>query len=79
MTYFNTWPATAPGSPRHFDGSVVKNNDLLKNSDTCFVQGIQPWCKDDALMIMLNTTPGKTGYAVTCKGFPSGSELWRKN
>lgn len=43
----------------------VKNNDLLKNSAGYFVQGIQPWCKEDALMVMLNTTPGKTGYAVT--------------
>jgi formylmethanofuran dehydrogenase subunit E-like metal-binding protein len=25
---------------------------------------IPPWCKDDALQILLNTTPGKSGYAV---------------
>lgn len=30
-----------------------------------FVQGINPWCKEDALMVILNATPGKSGYAVT--------------
>jgi len=30
-----------------------------------FVHGLQPWCKEDALMVMLNATPGKSGYAVT--------------
>ena len=30
-----------------------------------FVQGIQPSCKEDGLMVMLNATPGKSGYAVT--------------
>jgi len=29
-----------------------------------FVQGLQPWCKEDALMVILNATPGKTGYSV---------------
>ncbi|MEJ5365085.1 MAG: FmdE family protein [Desulfosoma sp.] len=29
-----------------------------------FVQGLQPWCKEDALMVMLNATPGKSGYGV---------------
>lgn len=33
--------------------------------ESWFVQGTQPWCKEDALMIMLNATPGKKGYAVT--------------
>lgn len=28
-----------------------------------FVQAVDPWCKEDALQIMLNTTPGKKGYA----------------
>ncbi|WP_448382822.1 FmdE family protein, partial [Desulfosoma sp.] len=29
-----------------------------------FVQGLQPWCTEDALMVMLNATPGKSGYGV---------------
>ncbi len=33
--------------------------------DNYFVQGISPWCKEDALMVMLNSTPGKSGYAVS--------------
>jgi len=28
-----------------------------------FVQSIQPWCKEDALMTLLNATPGKGGYS----------------
>jgi len=30
----------------------------------CFVLGLQPWCKEDALLVMLNTTPGKRSYGV---------------
>ena len=30
-----------------------------------FVYSMPPWCKDDALQIILNNTPGKKGYAVT--------------
>jgi formylmethanofuran dehydrogenase subunit E-like metal-binding protein len=30
-----------------------------------FVHGLNPWCKEDALMVMLNATPGKSGYTVT--------------
>lgn len=29
-----------------------------------FVQAVEPWCKEDALMVLLNATPGKGGYAV---------------
>lgn len=41
---------------QHFAGSGV---------NAYFVHGLQPWCKEDALMVMLNATPGKNGYAVT--------------
>jgi formylmethanofuran dehydrogenase subunit E-like metal-binding protein len=27
-----------------------------------FVQSVQPWCKEDALLTILNTTPGKNSY-----------------
>jgi formylmethanofuran dehydrogenase subunit E-like metal-binding protein len=30
-----------------------------------FVHGIDPWCKEDALMTLLNATPGKKKYAVS--------------
>lgn len=44
----------------------VKRNFAMRTpSDAYFVQGIQPWCKEDALMVMLNATPGKSGYAVS--------------
>lgn len=40
----------------HFSGTAT---------ESWFVQGLQPWCKEDALQVMLNATPGKTGYGVT--------------
>jgi formylmethanofuran dehydrogenase subunit E-like metal-binding protein len=30
-----------------------------------FVHSIDPWCKEDALMVLLNATPGKKKYAVS--------------
>jgi formylmethanofuran dehydrogenase subunit E-like metal-binding protein len=39
-----------------------------------FVHGIDPWCKEDALMTLLNATPGKKKYAVT---YPSKADLAR--
>ncbi len=44
---------------------VKEHLPMQTPSDSYFVQGIQPWCKEDALMVMLNATPGKGGYAVT--------------
>ncbi len=38
---------------------------LTGPNDSYFVQAVAPWCKEDALMVMLNATPGKRGYAVT--------------
>ncbi|MEE4364947.1 MAG: FmdE family protein, partial [Desulfotignum sp.] len=34
-------------------------------SNGYFVHGVDPWCKEDALMVLLNATPGKKKYAVT--------------
>ncbi len=30
-----------------------------------FVHSVDPWCKEDALMVLLNATPGKKAYAVS--------------
>lgn len=30
-----------------------------------FVHSVEPWCKEDALIVLLNATPGKGGYAVS--------------
>jgi len=30
----------------------------------CFVLSLNPWCKEDALITLLNATPGKRGYGV---------------
>ena len=30
-----------------------------------FVHSVQPWCKEDALLVLLNATPGKRSYAVS--------------
>jgi formylmethanofuran dehydrogenase subunit E-like metal-binding protein len=40
-----------------------------------FVQAVQPWCKEDALMVLLNATPGKGGYAVR---YPTPGENARR-
>jgi formylmethanofuran dehydrogenase subunit E-like metal-binding protein len=40
-----------------------------------FVHGIDPWCKEDALMTLLNATPGKKKYAVT---YPSKEDRARR-
>ncbi|EMS81340.1 FmdE family protein [Desulfotignum phosphitoxidans] len=39
------------------------------------VHGIDPWCKEDALMTLLNATPGKKKYAVT---YPSEADRARR-
>ncbi len=51
-----------------------ENLPLASASGSYFVQGVQPWCKEDALMVMLNATPGKRGYAVT---FPADADKAR--
>ncbi len=43
--------------------NYLKKQFSLTSGGSYFVQGIQPWCKEDALMVLLNATPGKTGYA----------------
>jgi formylmethanofuran dehydrogenase subunit E-like metal-binding protein len=53
----------------------------LDNGGSYFVQTVQPWCKEDALLSMLNTTPGKKGYAVT---YPTNEDMavwpeWAEN
>ncbi|MFP4259252.1 MAG: FmdE family protein [Desulfovermiculus sp.] len=34
----------------------------------CFVLSLAPWCKEDALISLLNATPGKQGYGVLYPG-----------
>jgi len=42
----------------------IKKHLPLSPGGSYFVHSVQPWCKDDAFLVMLNTTPGKGGYAV---------------
>ena len=51
---------------------VKKHFPMQTPNDSYFVQGIQPWCKEDALMVMLNATPGKGGYAVS---YPTADDM----
>jgi formylmethanofuran dehydrogenase subunit E-like metal-binding protein len=30
-----------------------------------FIHAVEPWCKEDAFLVLLNATPGKGGYAVS--------------
>ncbi|WPD23323.1 MAG: FmdE family protein [Candidatus Electrothrix scaldis] len=50
----------------------IKRYFPLASGGSYFVQGIQPWCKEDALMVLLNTTPGKKSYAVT---YPTAEDI----
>ncbi|MBN1625306.1 MAG: hypothetical protein JW944_02175 [Deltaproteobacteria bacterium] len=52
-------------------GYLKKNFPPVSGSDY-FVQAIQPWCKEDALMVLLNATPGKGGYSVS---YPTDADL----
>ncbi len=44
--------------------NYLKKYFPLSSGGSYFVQGVQVWCKEDALMVLLNATPGKSGYAV---------------
>ncbi len=37
----------------------------LEDGGSYFIQTVQPWCKEDALPAILNTTPGKKSYHVS--------------
>lgn len=45
---------------------------MLDAGGSYFIQTVQPWCKEDALIVMLNATPGKRGYAVT---YPTSDDM----
>ncbi|MFO7886397.1 MAG: FmdE family protein [Desulfobacteraceae bacterium] len=47
-----------------FMAEYVKKHFSPENSNF-FVHSVQPWCKEDALMVLLNATPGKRGYALS--------------
>ncbi|MBN1654497.1 MAG: hypothetical protein JXA30_12065 [Deltaproteobacteria bacterium] len=40
-----------------------------------FVYAVEPWCKEDALLVLLNATPGKRAYAAT---FPTDADKNRR-
>lgn len=40
-----------------------------------FIHSVQPWCKEDALLVILNATPGKKGYAASYST-PEDRENW---
>jgi formylmethanofuran dehydrogenase subunit E-like metal-binding protein len=40
-----------------------------------FVYAVEPWCKEDALLVLLNATPGKRGYAAT---YPADADKARR-
>jgi len=40
-----------------------------------FVHAVDPWCKEDALLVLLNATPGKRGYAVS---YPTKADKARR-
>jgi formylmethanofuran dehydrogenase subunit E-like metal-binding protein len=50
---------------------------LQSPGDNYFVLTVNPWCKEDALIVLLNTTPGKKGYAIS---YPSEGDIaqWKE-
>ena len=50
---------------------------LHSPGDNYFVLTVKPWCKEDALIVLLNTTPGKKGYAIS---YPSEEDIaqWKE-
>lgn len=43
---------------------LKKELPLRSTEESYYVLAVPPWCKDDALAVLLNTTPGKSGMAV---------------
>jgi len=43
----------------------LKNNFPPEPGGEYFVHSIDPWCKEDALIVLLNATPGKKSYSVS--------------
>ncbi len=44
--------------------NYIKTYFPLTSGGSYFVHSVQPWCKEDAFMTLLNATPGKSGYSV---------------
>ncbi len=58
--------------------NYIKEYFPLKSpDDRYFVLTVKPWCKEDALIVLLNTTPGKKGYAIS---YPSEEDIaqWKE-
>jgi formylmethanofuran dehydrogenase subunit E-like metal-binding protein len=45
-------------------GYLNKHLPLRSPAERYYIVALPPWCKDDALQVLLNTTPGKSGLAV---------------
>ena len=45
-------------------GYLKKEFPLRSPEESYYVLAMPPWCKDDGLAVLLNTTPGKNGMAV---------------
>lgn len=43
---------------------LKKEFPLRSPDESYYVLAVPPWCKDDALQVVLNTTPGKSGMSV---------------
>ena len=43
---------------------LKKELPLRSPTESYYILAVPPWCKDDALAVLLNTTPGKSGMAV---------------
>ena len=58
--------------------NYIKTTFPLGSGGSYFVQSVQPWCKEDALMVLLNATPGKGGYSALYSTEEDRS-LWKED
>jgi len=55
--------------------NYLKRDFTPLSGGSYFVHTVDPWCKEDALLVLLNATPGKRAYAVS---FPSKADKERR-
>jgi formylmethanofuran dehydrogenase subunit E-like metal-binding protein len=51
---------------------IISIRSKVSGKSGYFVHSVNPWCKEDALMVLLNVTPGKGSYAVS---YPSDEDI----
>ncbi len=64
-----------PGVTSGILTALYVKNHFPPGENGYFVHSLEPWCKEDALLVLLNATPGKKSYAVY---YPSDADKSRR-